>query len=168
MKQNAVWKKQQNWASLSVFHSLVWKEEAVSLTSTHSFQQANAASEKNHGIFEEMLGLNNSEGSLTFKLDVYFMSHEWSQKQTELGLLLPAQLPEKKEKLPRMRIKYKHPRHVKSLESNWDWSQGSSIGLFPMVFRDAYVIQKMHCLLHTAKFYSVQTEEKIVFWPHEV
>lgn len=48
------------------------------------------------------------------------MSHEWSQKQKEPGLLLPAELTEKKEKLTRMRIKYKHPRLVKSLGSNWN------------------------------------------------
>lgn len=35
---------------------------------------------KNCGIFEEKLGLNNSEGSLTSKMDHHFMSHEWSQK----------------------------------------------------------------------------------------
>lgn len=51
MKQTPVWTKQQNWASLSLFHSLVEKEEAVSLTATHSSQQANAASEKNSSIF---------------------------------------------------------------------------------------------------------------------
>lgn len=110
-----------------------------------------------------MLGLNISEGSLAFKRDDYFMSHEWSQKQKEPGLLIPKQLLEKKEKLTRMGTKYKYPRLVKCLGSNWDSSQGRSIGLFPMVFRDAYVVRIVHYLLHTAKFYSVQIEEKR-FW----
>lgn len=55
-------------------------------------------SEKTSSIFEEMFGLNISEGSLTFNRDDYFMSHEWSQKQKEPGLLLPKQLLEKKGK----------------------------------------------------------------------
>ena len=68
MEQSLVWTKQQNWASLSLFHSLVWKAEAVNVTSTHSSQQANASSEKSSGIFEETGGLNISEGPPTFKL----------------------------------------------------------------------------------------------------
>lgn len=53
MKQTPVWTKQQNWAFLSLFHSLVEKEEAVSLTATHSSQQVNAASEKTAVFFRK-------------------------------------------------------------------------------------------------------------------
>lgn len=62
MEQSLVWTEQQNWASLSLFQSLVYTAEVVNLTSTHSSQQTNASSEKSSGIFEETGGLNISEG----------------------------------------------------------------------------------------------------------
>lgn len=65
--------------------------------------------------------------------------------------------------LARMRVKYKHPRLVKSLGSNWDWCQRSSTGLFPMIFRDAYVIQTVYCLLTHCKILLCADRRENVF-----
>lgn len=153
--------------SIFVFHSLAWKEEAVSLTSTHSSQQANAASEKN------LVFLRKHWDWIILK-DPWisrWMTISWAmnghRSRKNLACCFPHSCQKKKEKT-RMRIKYKHPRLVKSLGSHWDWSQGSSIGLFPLVFRDACVNPNNVLPLKHCKILLCADRREIFLWPHQV
>lgn len=113
----------------------------VYLTSTHSSQQANASSEKSSGISEETGRVNISEGPLTFKWLLTSASQERSEEQKEPGFAGTCAAAEMKERITW--DKNKTPStidYLSALGSNWEWSQGSSIGLLLMVFRETDVI----------------------------